>query len=922
MSKLVIKGLFLIVGLLFSFQISQAQSDSKALIVGIVKDSTSSDVLPGASILVLGTSNGTVTGFDGEYSMYVKSGNLEIEISFIGYETKKVSVEIQPGETKSLNISLGVSSEFLDDVIVKATLGGQLKALNQQKAADNLKNVISSDQMGNFPDQNTAESLQRVQGVTVLKDEGDGRFVMVRGLSPTFTNISINGEQIPSPESEFRFVALDAIPSEQLASLEVSKSLTPDMDGDAIGGSINLVTPTASSSKLKASGSAAMEYNSSSKKPSGLASISISKRSENEKFGFVVSGSYSDSKKHSERYKFDNWFDDETPNDLDELKIYDYEIDRTRIGFNSTLDYRFNDKNKIYFKTIYTELKEKEHRRSLTMQSEYDEDDDVVVYEMGNITKIRPEDQGVYSFNIGGSHENIKFILDYGLSYSKAFQITNAKNEQVFENNEDVSWIFDNSDALSPQILNFKYDGNEHDMNDASMFEFDTYEVSKTLAEDRNVTAKINVAIPILVSENFGEIKFGGKIRSKDKSFEVQDYEEYEYDGNSDMTLSQFSDKYIIKGFMDGELNQKIGPYTSRGLWNTFFDSNESDFENDPGKSNEEKTLGDYEVSEDIYAGYVQAKIQIKKMMILGGVRYEHTKFGYKSGVWDEDNEEAIRVDGTNDYGYLLPMLHLKYSLNDKNIIRGSITKSYSRPNFEDLVQGAKFNISDGEAEISNPDLVPVKALNIDLFSEHYIGTIGLFSGGIFYKKLDDFIYKQTTDREFAGYEDIEVTQSINGDDATLYGLEVGYQQNLSFLPGALKGLIVYANYTFTKSEATVKDFSNGEDLTGIQLPGQAQNVGNVALGYVNKGFKARLSLNYVDSFIDEFDGDDLIIRDDRVQLDFNMSQAFAKNKWIAYVELVNLTDSNQVDYFNTIATPKERQHYGFWGRLGLRFNF
>ena len=311
---------------------------------------------------------------------------------------------------------------------------------------------------------------------------------------------------------------------------------------------------------------------------------------------------------------------------------------------------------------------------------------------------------------------------------------------------------------------------------------------------------------------------------------------------------------------------------------------------------------------------------QLKKLMILGGFRYEKTNFDYTSGTWNEDDETASTIKGTNDYGFLLPMLHLKYSINENNIIRGSLTKSYSRPNFVDMVQGATFN--DEEASISNPDLKPVKAFNVDIFSEHYFGSIGLLSGCVFYKKLNDFIYQQTTDRDFGGYEDIEVTQSINGDEASLFGFEIGYQQNLSFLPGFLKGFVVYLNYTHSNSTATVKNFAQGEDLKEIDLPGTAENIGNAALAYNYKGFKARISVNYIDSFISEFDGGDIVLIEDRTQVDFSMSQTFSKRRFTAFLELVNLTDANQIEIFNTAATPKERQQFGMWGRLGLRFNF
>src|SRR5690606_31682966 len=134
------------------------------------------------------------------------------------------------------------------------------------------------------------------------------------------------------------------------------------------------------------------------------------------------------------------------------------------------------------------------------------------------------------------------------------------------------------------------------------------------------------------------------------------------------------------------------------------------------------------------------------------------------------------------------------------------------------------------EATIFNPNLKPVSATNLDIFGEHYFGTLGLLSGGVFYKKLNNFIYQQTTDQTYRGIPDVEVTQSVNGEDASLVGFEIGYQQNLNFLPSVLKGLVVYLNYTHTASKATVSNFAQGEDISEIDLPGQADNVGNAAL--------------------------------------------------------------------------------------------
>lgn len=887
-------------------------AQQKALIKGTVKDETG-QLLPGVSVKLAASFTGTATSATGEYSIFVTPGKVELEFSFIGNEPKTESLDITAGETRVLDVVLTSSVTQLNEVFVVGSLEGQQKALNQQKNADNLKNIVAADQIGRFPDQNSAEALQRVPGINVQRDEGDGRFVLVRGLAPQYTNISVNGEQIPSPDAGARYVALDAIPANQLASLEVTKAITPDMDGDAIGGSVNLLTQTASSTELQLSASLGMEYNANSGKATPQTNLSVSKRSANNKFGFIANGSYASSQKKSDRYNFDGWGDD--PNGLAEFVPGDYEITRDRIGLSATLDYKFNDKNTIYLRSLYSELRELQLRREFQFEGAYDEDDDEDKYDIAKELKDRPENQGVYSFNLGGSSVGSKLKFDYELAYAKAFQDTPWNRYTVFTNDEDVTWGLDLATTLNPKITNFTYDGAPADYTDSDLYAFDSFEESSTLAEDRNITAKVNFAIPLTLGKNQGELKFGGKMRNKDKSYKFRYFYYYEYAGAEDLRLTDFESSYTDGSFMGGDFGS-IGYFPARGFKN-FLDDNIGDFDRETVE--DEVAIESYEASEDVYAAYVQGKVQFNKLMVLAGVRYEKTNTNYKSGLWDADLEEVTQVEGDNDYGFLLPMIHFKYSAGKNTNIRAAITQSYARPNFEDLVQGGEYNLQDNEANLANPNLKPVKAMNLDLFGEHYLGTVGIISGGIFYKRLDDFIYKQTTDEDFLGTPDVEVTRSVNGEKGSLFGFEVAWQQNLTFLPGFLGGLGIYANYTYTSSTAEVKDFAQGDDLTEIELPGQSEHIGNIALSYTKGGFNSRISLNYNGKFISEIDGDDLILIDNRAQLDVSLSQTIAK-RYTIYAEFVNLTNEEQHELYNTRATPSQREMYGFWTRFGVKF--
>ncbi len=890
-------------------------AQTEGMVSGTVTDADSNGPLPGATVRIKGTYTGATTDLSGSYSFFSASGEVTLEFSFVGYAKQTVKVNIAEGSVEVVNVQLASDIQALSEVIVVGALKGQMKALNQQRASDNIKNIVSADQLGRFPDQNAAETLQRVPGINVQRDQGDGRFVQIRGLAPQFTNISINGEQIPSPDGDVRFVALDAIPADQLASLEVTKAITPDMDGDAIGGSVNLITRTAQSEQIRVTGAANLQYSQSSNATVPQGSLTVGQRLAGGKFGYIINGSFSGSDRDTEREDVDRW-DNDNPDGLDEITARYYEIVRNRIGASATFDYKINDKSKIYLRSLYSELRELELRRTLEFSSE---DDGGLEFETTRDLKYRPENQGVYSINLGGSNLMPKLKLDYEVSYSKAFQETPSDERFNFENAEDVSWNVDLSNRSSPNITNFTFDGAPADFRESSLYEFNNFQNSETLAEDENITAKINFNMPII--SNKGSIKFGGKVRFKDKSFDVKSFEEYNYTGGEDLLLNSngFSDGTDFS-ILGGDFNSSLGAFPDRNGFMNFFNSNRGDFENDSQLTAEETILQEFEASEDVYAGYVQGKIQLNKLMILGGLRYEATQFRYKSGQWDADNEVANIIEGENDYAFLLPMLHFKYSVSPLTIIRAAATMSYSRPNFVDLVQGSTFDVQDNSAEISNPNLVPVNALNLDLFGEHYFGTVGLLSGGVFYKRLDNFIYQQTTDRDFRGTPNVEVTQSINGGQANIFGFELAYQQTLSFLPGILSGLGLYVNYTYTTSTAEVENFTQG-DFNEINLPGQADHIGNVAIAYNKGGFNGRIALNFNGAFISEFDGDDIIIIDARKQIDISLSQSLYKRRLTVFLELVNITDDRQIELFNSALTPKQQERYGFWGRTGIKFD-
>lgn len=878
----------------------------QALILGKVTDQETRQPLSGTIISVLETGNGVAAELDGTYQLTVAPGTYHLIFSYTGFETDTVLLQnLQDGTTTEQNTRLKTVKE-LNEVIVS----GKSTALNQQKSADNIKNIVSAEQIGRFPDPNVAEALQRVPGVNIERDQGEGRYVLVRGLAPKFTNVSINGEQISSPEAGVRYVALDAIPADQLASMEISKSLLPDMDGDAIGGSVNLITRKALDSLWRFSGSVAGGYNALMKKPNIQGSLQLGKRfGKREQFGLMVNLTHYHNDLGSDNWERDLNGTTETEDDVFELR--DYQLTRTRSSASTTLDYRFNKNNEIYFRGMYNRFTDREWRRLYAFVPE----DDQVEREL----KDRFEEQVISSFNLGGKHVFPKIRVDYEAAYSYSFQNTPYDYAVNFAGDIPSSVDFRNTDF--PVVTSSTYLDNR-------LYEFDQFEVGKTFAKDQNVTGKINIAVPYFIGTSKGELKFGGKVRLKQKSFEIKQ-SIYEGLGNIP-TLNTFEGGLLDNDYLGGRYELARAVYMPNFV--DYFNNNPAQFELQIEDKAIDEALESYDAKENVYSGYLMTRQTIKRLTLIGGVRYEYSKVSYNSSDVvispNGDLRAILPVKGGTNYGYLLPQLQVRYAVNRTTNLRGALTWSYARPNFDEIIPAQEANLEDGEVTIGNANLKPVSAINADLMYEKYFGDVGIISGGLFFKQLDGFIYKRTNfNQPYLNDPSVlvDVTQAQNGNTATLFGVELAFQKSLDFLPKALKGFSIYANYTYTISEAAIQNRKENAEVGSfekLRLPGQTTHLGNAALMYEHKGFFVRAALNFNGSYLSEVGSTadyDLYVKN-RMQFDCSLGYTI-KKRYRVFAEFMNLTNQPFESYMGNKETPVQREFYGFWMRAGLKFD-
>ena len=321
----------------------------------------SQQTLPGAIIYIESLHTGVVSDINGFYTLAnLTPGTYKIKVSYVGYSPVEMTITIPEGKTVERNVTLNEGIE-LQEVVVGGAFTGQRRAINAQKNSMGITNIVSADQVGKFPDSNIGDALKRISGINVQYDQGEARFGQVRGTSADLSSVTINGNRIPSAEGDTRNVQLDLIPADMVQTIEVNKVVTADMDGDAIGGSINLVTKNTPYKRIF-NATAGSGYNAVSKKAQLNLGLTYGDRFFNDKLGLMISGSYQYAPGGSDNTEFEYDVDDDGNVVLKEAQVRQYYVTRERQSYSLALDYEFNPNHKISFKGIITYQNAVRHR--------------------------------------------------------------------------------------------------------------------------------------------------------------------------------------------------------------------------------------------------------------------------------------------------------------------------------------------------------------------------------------------------------------------------------------------------------------------------------------------------------------------------------------------------------------------------------
>ncbi|HEX3422254.1 MAG TPA: TonB-dependent receptor [Sphingomicrobium sp.] len=733
--------------------------------------------------------------------------------------------------------------------------GTREQATKVKKNSDAVVDVRSQQEIRSLPDVNAAEALQRIPGVSLESDSGEGRFVNIRGLDAdlngtTYDGVRLTASNPSSPQGGARAVAFDAFPSGILGGLEVFKSLTPEMDAEGLGGVVNILPRTISptqSSLLDASVGYGRETLRDTPRYQGdiTGGLGFGQSDQGHKVSIVFSGAYNEDWRNIDDLEAD-YINDPTvappgtsaflaSKIFDDLQPRWYEYHRIREGFGGGLTFDPSDDVSLYVRGIHAGYTEYAFKHRLQLNGLGDD-----VTSVDNSTGDITVDSAAPRQTFTDSKERIgndlieaggRAILEDGikLDFRGAYTIGHDDVPRslgiTFKDPKTVSLVYNNS--TNPEIPSYHTtDGT--DLTDPSIYTDFSGTDDLSHNSDREYSGVVNTAIPVVLGSNSGELKFGLSARKRQRQA-----------GASSADLDDGGAGYsaFVGGgdqiFYQNSFN--IGPA-----------GDFSGFEAIPSGPQIVDPTAFEDDHEDIYAGYGQFSGQFGQLSLVGGVRFEATRATYRANV-EDDSGVITPNEARRNYSNLFPDLSLKYEVSDNFLIRGAFTSAIARPGFNQITAAKSIDVADLIVSQGNPNLKPTTGRNFDLTAEYYTPAGGLTASiGLFYKAFQNYIIP-TVQLDVTNYPDprligqnVEVDSFQNIGSAHAEGIELDLIQQFTFLPAPFDGFGFEGNVTLVKSSG---DIRVGERHT---LPQTSPFTYNASLFY-NKGpVSIKLAAGYV----------------------------------------------------------------------------
>jgi TonB-dependent receptor len=906
---------------------------SGGTITGSVSD-PSQGVLQGAQIQLQPGGRTALSDTNGEFTINdLSPGRYTVTVSHEGYGvyTSDVTVTANNSTRADAVLQIGTHNEVV--TVTGEREGGEIEALTIERTADNIVQVLPADVITSLPNTNIADAVGRMPSVSLERDEGEGKYIQIRGTEPRLSNVTIDGIHVPSPEG-VRNVKLDAIPADLVSSVEINKTLSANQDADAIGGSVNLVTKTPTNQPyVTILGMGGYTPISGGRKQYQFDATAGQRFGKDKKFGLLFGGSYDynargidDVEPAPGIFTLPDGSTFVGPNTAD---LRNYHYDRTRYGFGGEADYKVGDMSSVYLRGLFAKFKDYGEdwiyspgiNNFITDTGDPNNSCGITSINgvqgcggMGFTDVYRQPGQQIFSIQAGGRHSVKTWLVAYEVALSQA-NYTGGFPRAGFDgpgaSDNSVAFGVDTKNAFVPKFPV---------LNGVNIYDPTQYTMAYSNTEndgifERDAVGDISVIKTYSMGKHFSTFEVGFKGWDARKTA-VYDRENFNAAGGQPMNqfLSSFTDNnYYFKNYTYGpvvQFNKILSVLQPGGTSpNTVYN-----------------LQNDFDISERIWAGYAMNTISLGPMRIQAGVRIESTGDNLRANnVTLDGNGDFSSVSPlikNNSYIDVFPSVQAQYRIGINTIIRAAYGLGIARPNFGDI---APYFIDDPtsnpEFSQGNPNLKPTHAQNFDLVAEHYIKQTGLIQGGFFYKALADPIYTVNLPYQTSSL----ISTLTNGPSAHIAGIEAAWQQRLSFLPGALNGMGVRANYSYVSSQAS---FPVGAGRTDHPtLLRTAPNNWNFDVTYDKQRFSARMGLSHNDGYIWAYGGDnkkdpsgDTYLYP-HTQVDAQVSYWIPRSHGLqAVVSMLNLNNEVFGFYLGSEKYPIQREYYSRTISAGLRW--
>ena len=845
-------------------------------IAGTVTD-PSGAVLKGAQVSIPAQDINTVSDEQGQFVIKgLASGNYTLTISYVGFATfQKEAVTVGAGQTTNVAAKLEVQSASQDVLVTAPRAGGEVEAINVERTADNIVQVLPAEVIRSLPNANMADALGRLPSVTLERDEGEGKYVQVRGTEPRLTNTTINGINVPSPEPGVRQIKFDAIPADIVESVQISKTLQANMEGDGIGGSVNLVTKTATErptiSVSSVGGFTPIVNGRGLTEEAGTVGQRFGA---NKKFGVLIGGSY-------------DWngrgIDDiepvpdvatlpggQTVSWKDAMDIREYRYFRSRWGLAGGLDYTLGEGSNIYLKGLYSDFHNYGDRWVYSLT------DNTPIFNPGQYsngitllgangcsidnsgnetctgtasfnTQLRNPDISVGSLMLGGKHDLTTTWFAWDLSASRGFYGNAPYTTASFAPPSGPSSCQYDYLNTSNKYLPRWNDGCYTEAYNSSTLALNDLNQSLGPSSQLNLQAAGTGAKRYHILSRSATIEAGGFFRNVHK---FSDGYTADYSPSGSTPLTAFPNRLTNTNYYSGNYNLGYNARVEDVF--AFVKENPSMF---TFSSTAGQDAQEFDLLEKVTAGYVMNTVDLSsRLRLIAGLRIEHTGDSVSNFAVSLDNNTIAPNKFSGSYTTILPSASLKYAVGSNSYLHFVYARGLSRPDEQDIAQALSWTINGNGANrnqvsFGNASLKAETGDDIDVLFDHYLNPFGVISLGYFYKYLgspivtNNFVLNNylPPGAPAADQGTYLASQPINAGHAWVSGFEGAYLQHFSSLPGAWGGLGLSANYGYTASGTSAVAGRSDHP----RLPRTSPNAFNISPTYDRGRVSLRVGMSY-----------------------------------------------------------------------------